>query len=471
MVAITAAGAGSGLDIEKIIETLTAAEKEPTEKRLSTREIQIQADISAYGSLKGALKDFQTALTGLTSLQSLAARTATSSSTDTFTATATNGAAIGSTSIQVLQLASNHKMVSNSSYASASAAVGAGTLTIGMGSKSFNVQITGGQNNTLAGIRDAINSASDNPGVTASILTISDGMGGTVSKLVLTGDETGAANAITVSVSGDADGDDTDNSGLSAFINANMSQKSTAQDAQLLIDGEYTVTSTSNTFRDAIQGVTITALKANPGTDETLTIGLDKSAITTQLQKFVDEFNLLSDTLNYLTDYDPETKEAGLLTGEAAVRTIETQIRRTLSSAIEGISGNFNSLASLGITTQRDGKLQLDSTKLNNALATNFDDVAQLLGGTNGIFKNLDGKLRDFLRSDGIIASRNKTFLSQLKDIDVQREKLNLRITSFEERIRLQYSNMDLLVGQLKSTGDFVTQQLDIIQAGITGKK
>jgi len=75
------------------------------------------------------------------------------------------------------------------------------------------------------------------------------------------------------------------------------------------------------------------------------------------------------------------------------------------------------------------------------------------------------------LRSDGILASRNNTFLAQLKDIDEQREQLNLRMESFEQRLRLQYTNLDILVGQLQSTGDFVSQQLDIIKAGITGKK
>ena len=134
------------------------------------------------------------------------------------------------------------------------------------------------------------------------------------------------------------------------------------------------------------------------------------------------------------------------------------------------MTGNYNSLASIGITTQRDGSIALDASKLNSALNTNFDDVANLLGGEDGIISELDNKLDAFLRSDGIIASRNTTFLSQLSDIDEQREALNRRIVSFEERIRLQYTNLDILVGQLQSTGDFVSQQLDVIKAGITGK-
>ena len=130
MASITAAGTGSGLDIETIIETLTEAERVPEETRLSTREIEIQADISAYGSLKSSLSDVQSALSGLTSLTELAARSAVSTNESTFTATATSGAAVGSTAIQVVQLASNHKLVSSSDFTGLDDAVGAGTLTI-----------------------------------------------------------------------------------------------------------------------------------------------------------------------------------------------------------------------------------------------------------------------------------------------------------------------------------------------------
>ena len=107
-----------------------------------------------------------------------------------------------------------------------------------------------------------------------------------------------------------------------------------------------------------------------------------------------------------------------MLTGDFAARTIETQIRRTISDVVEGASSSFSTLASIGITTQRDGSLGLDATKLASALNSNFDDVADLLAGDDGIIKKLDDKLESFLRSDGIIASRNNTFLSQLKDID-----------------------------------------------------
>lgn len=469
MATITAAGTGSGLDIESIITKLVEAESVPTQKRLALRETEIQAEISAFGSLKSTLSDFRKSLTNLSSLQGLAARAAKSSNEQSFTVSANNTASVGSSQIEVVNLASAQKLVSTANFAGPDAAVGAGTLSISVGSTSFDVEIVGGQNNTLAGIRDAINEAADNPGVTASILTVSDGMGGTVSKLVLSSDETGASNAISVAVTGDSDGNDTDNVGLSSFLNANMEEKSAATDALVRVDG-YDVTSSTNVLDGAIQGVTITLLEANPGVQESLDVSINKSAIKENLALFVENFNALADTLNFLTDYDADTQEAGLLTGDSSVRSIENLLRRTITNAVSELGGSFNSLASIGITTQRDGSLALDSTKLDKALNSNFDEVAELLGGENGIAKKLDGTLNNILKSGGIISSRNNTFLEQLKDIDAQREKLEMRMTSLEERLRAQYSAMDLIVANLNSTGDYITQQMESISQ-ITKKK
>lgn len=469
MATITAAGTGSGLDIESIITKLVEAESVPTQKRLALRETEIQAEISAFGSLKSSLSDFRKSLTNLSSLQGLAARAAKSSNEQSFTVSANNTASVGSSQIEVVNLASAQKLVSTANFAGPDAAVGAGTLSISVGSTSFDVEIVGGQNNTLAGIRDAINEAADNPGVTASILTVSDGMGGTVSKLVLSSDETGASNAISVAVTGDSDGNDTDNVGLSSFLNANMEEKSAATDALVRVDG-YDVTSSTNVLDGAIQGVTITLLEANPGVQESLDVSINKSAIKENLALFVENFNALADTLNFLTDYDADTQEAGLLTGDSSVRSIENLLRRTITNAVSELGGSFNSLASIGITTQRDGSLALDSTKLDKALNSNFDEVAELLGGENGIAKKLDGTLNNILKSGGIISSRNNTFLEQLKDIDAQREKLEMRMTSLEERLRAQYAAMDLIVANLNSTGDYITQQMESISQ-ITKKK
>jgi len=474
MPTITASGTGSGLDIESIISKLTEAERPPVQKRLDLRETEIQSEITAFGSLKGALSDFKSSLFNLKSLQTIAARAATSSNPDSFTASATNSASVGSSQIEVVNLASAHKLISQNSFTGPDDAIGAGTITVGDGTSSFSVDIVGGQNNTLAGIRDAINNASDNPGVTASILTISDGLGGTVSKLVLSSDNTGADHFITVSVTGDSDGNDTDNSGLSSFVfnadkTGNMDEKNLAQNALIRVDG-YDVSSDTNVFTNAIQGVTLTAVKADPGVNQTLNVSIDKSAIKDNLAKFVTNINALKQTLEFLTKYDPETKQAGLLTGDFAARTIDSQVRRILTGAIGDINNGYNSLASIGITTQRDGTMAIDSAKLDDALNNNFDQVANLLAGDNGIAKSLDSTLDSFLKTGGLISTRNQTFLSQLTDIDEQRTKLDDHIKSYETRLRAQYTAMDAIVSQLNNTGTFLQTQLASITKSTTSK-
>lgn len=479
MASITAAGTGSGIDVEDIISKLVKAESEPTTQRLAIRETQVQAKISAFGSVKSTLSDFRKSLANLTSLQNIAARAATSSKPEFFTVTANNNASVGHSDVEVVNLASAHKMVSSANFATPDTAVGAGSLNIAVGSQSFDVTITGGQNNTLAGIRDAINNAETNPGVTASIMTVSDGAGGTVSKLVLSADKSGAANAINVTVTGDSDGNDTDNVGLSAFLNANMEQKSTAANALIRVDG-YDVTSSTNVFDNAIQGVTITAVKSSAGETASLDVAIDKSAISKNLATFVESFNALAETFKFLTKYDRETKETGLLTGDSTLRTIENQIRRITTSAVDGLGGNYDSLVSLGITTQRDGTLKLDTTKLDKALNTNFDDVANLLAGKksadgssdiDGVFKKLDDTVNGFIKAGGLISGRNDSFLKQLKSIDEQREKLDLRMTSLEGRLRAQYAAMDSIVANLNSTGDFIGRQMDSISQINSRKK
>ena len=470
---ISSLGAGSGLDIQSIITSLTDAEQAPIKTRLDTQEAQVKAEISAFGVLSSALSDFQSSLTNLSSLQTLAARAATSSNPSSFTATATNSASVGSSQIEVVNLASADKLVSQNGYATPDTAVGAGTLNISVGSASFSVNIVGGQNNTLAGIRDAINSATDNAGVTASILTVSDGAGGTVSKLVLASNNTGAAGAISVSVTGDADGNNTDNAGLSsfAFDNAtktgNMDEKSLAQDALIRVDG-YDVTSSNNTFTNAIQGVTITATTADPGVNQTLSVAVDQSAIQDNLNKFVTAYNKLFQSMQALTQYDPSTNQASPLTGDFAALTIQSQIRRTMSSVVSGLSGSFNSLASIGITTQRDGTLAIDSTKLNTALNSNFDEVTQMLAGSNGIAKNLSSTLDSFLGYNGLISTRNQTYQEQLKSIADQRTQLADHIKSYTAMLTQKYSAMDSLVGQLNSTQNYLSTQLSALTKSLT---
>ncbi len=470
MAAIQAGGSGSGINVNQLVTDLTAAERKATDNRFNLRETQVSADVTAYNSLKGALTDLQKSLSGLTTLREVSKRTATSSDTDVFTATAGTSAVTTSSEIQVDRLAQAHKLVSGN-FSSAGDVVGTGTMTLSMNGNSFSINVVDAENDTLADIRDAINESADNPGIKASILTVadSDNPGSTVSKLVLTAEKTGEDNAISVTVTDD-DGDNTNTSGLSQLayesgVTENLTQVAAAQDARIFVDG-FEATSATNTFTGVIEGVSITAVSADPGNTHSLNVGVDSNAVKEKVSAFVEAYNTYKKTYDYLTKYDAAEKKAGLLTGDSAARSVEVALNRALTSVKTEDTGDFNALATIGITRSREGEMQLDSDMLGDALAADFDSVANLLAGDDGIMTKFDDAIDQMANSaDGMLTARNKTLQDQLKEIEDQRAAFELRMTSFTDRIREQFTTMDIIVAQFKNTGDFLTQQLESLNS------
>jgi flagellar hook-associated protein 2 len=454
-----------------MVTKLVDAEKAPATSRLDTRKARIDSTISALGTIKSNLSDLQSSLTQLKYGSYFDSRTTTSSDSTLFTASASASSELGSFQIDVVHTAKSHKIISGD-FASATTSVGQGKLTISAGGGSFNIDVSAGHT-SLTNIRDAINNAADNSGVRASILTVSNDAGtGTVSKLVLTATKTGAANGVSVTVTGDSDGDD--NTGLSQLASSHFTQITKAQDAEIKVDG-FAVSSSSNTFTDVISGVTINVLRENSDPDAaplsgTLTTAVDSSKVAGYAQTFVDKFNALTKTLNDLTKYDSATKSRGLLGGDASVAAIESRLRGVMAQVVSGAPANFNTLAFAGIGTNRDGTLSLDTTKLNDAIENRLGDLGKLFSGDNGAATKLDSVINDFMKYNGVFSSRQTSLQSQLSSIDDDRTKLSDRMSKLEKRYRAQFANLDSLVSQLSSTGTYLTQQLTASAAMLNGK-
>ncbi|MDY0005776.1 MAG: flagellar filament capping protein FliD, partial [Spongiibacteraceae bacterium] len=456
-------------DLEGLDTTILDAERQPQENRHNLKEAQLQGSITAHGSLNSTLATFQDSLAKLQPSSFVSQRAATSTDATLFTATADNRAELGNYAIQVFELAKAQKLASGD-FSSPTEAVGSGTLNISAGGSVFSVAVTAGVNDTLADVRDAINSAPGNTGVTASLLTVDAGLGdgSTVTKLVLASTRTGAANAISVAVVDD-DGISDDGNGLSRLLfsagnpNNQLSELTPAQDARISVDG-FTAFSATNEFSDVIEGVTIKALReaddilAPPGA--TLNISTDRSAVRSAIETFVASYNELVTVFNTLTDYDPATKTRGLLSGDASVNAIESQIRRAMGSANFN-NGVLTNLSALGIATNRDGSVSLNDEALTKALTTNFDDLAGLFAGDDGIATKLDSLIGGFLSSGGVFSTREQSLQDQLRKVDDQRATMELRLGKMETRIRAQFSALDALVQQLNQTSDFLGRQLD----------
>ncbi len=385
---ISSAGIGSGLDINGIIGQLMAVERQPL-AALDQKEAKYQTKLSAYGTLKGAMSSFQSAMSDLSTLSKFQSVKTSVADATILSASASSSAVPGSYSIEVTQLAQSHKIAS-AGFTNTTDTVGSGTLTIQFGTwngTSFaanadkatqSVTIASSQN-SLAGIRDAINAA--NVGVTASIVNDGATAG---NKLVFTSNDTGAANSLKITVTDD-DGNNTNNSGLSqlaydpagsAGSGKNLTQTASALNATFTMNG-ISISKASNAVDDVIEGVTLTLLKVSAAsTPTTLTVSRDTGAVQSSVEAFVKAYNDLRKTVTDLTAYDADTKQASVLQGDAAARSILTQVRRTLSTALTGLNGAYTDLSQVGVSFKSDGTLSLDSTKLQSALSSNFNDVA-----------------------------------------------------------------------------------------------
>jgi flagellar hook-associated protein 2 len=391
--ALAAPGIGSNLDVNSIVSQLISVERQPITV-LNQREAGIQAKITAFGTLKGALSSFQSAAQGLSDIGKYLAYSASSGDTTVATVSASPQASAASYALDVTTLAQAQKLTATG-QAATNTAIGNGTLTFDFGTisgGSFNTttgQYTGAafasngsgsksvtidsSNNSLQGIRDAINNA--NIGVTASI--VNDGNATTPYRLVLSSANSGVANSVKISVSGDA--------ALSNLLandpagTQNLAQSITAQNATFKVDG-VSISKSSNTVTDVIAGVTFALQK--PAASTTLTVARDTQTVKNSVQAFVNAYNSVNKNLSDASAYNAATQKGAILQGDSAVRNIQNQIRNTLTSTLTGLGGNLSLLSQVGVSFQKDGSLALDSTKLQSAIDNNFSDIPGLFAAT-----------------------------------------------------------------------------------------
>mgnify|MGYP003439536471 FL=1 len=445
-------GISSGLDVNAIVAQLVAAERAPSAQRIQRQETRLTTQISALGAMRGALATLQSAVEPLKTVSSFQTRAVASSNEGVFTATATSSAAPGSFEIKVVQLASAQKIASNAFAGGAPTVVGTGTLSISAGVRSFDVVIDD-TNNTLAGIRDAINTAPNNTAVRATIVTTGDG-----SRLVISARESGAVNTLQVVAAG-GDG------GLAALEysaggpSGNYTQLAAAADSLVRIEG-FDVAGSTNTVSGAIDGVTLTLEGTAPGALQTVTVGNDSEASSERIKKFIADFNTTASLLANLRRFNPTSREAGPLMGDALLRNVESDIRRQIAAPTTGASPPYTTLASIGITTTKEGALQLDEAKLNAALAADFDSVGRLFGSDDGIAARLDASLDRVLVGEGQLDNRTNNLRGQKRTLGTDREALDRRMVAVEARYRAQFSALDVALAGLQSTANFLTQQL-----------
>ncbi len=441
--AITAAGVGSGLDIESIVTQLMALERQPLVAK-QRQESATNAQLSSYGKIKSAISSFQDAMQELSTADKFKVFSAASSDEDVVSAETSSAAAAGVYSLTVNRIAQNHKLGSNEFAEAATVGGTAGDqLTLTVGSDSVDIDLSTAK--TLGEIRDAINSATDNPGVTATILNT----GGGNQRLILTADESGYENRVQLAYGGSLNATTfnfatTNQSGGAAMVDL------TELDASFNLDG-FDLTSASNSVSEVMDGITFN-LKQTGSVN--LQVERDNEAIEESVKSFVDAYNAVLDEVN--------KQYQGNLSGDASLRSIRNRMRDVLNVQPVGLEGSFTALSQVGIKTDAfSGRLELDSSDLSDALDADFAGVAELFSNDDqGYAFRYDALAEAFLDNDGLISSREDTLNDRIRDLQDDQANIERRLDLKEKSLRSQYAALDSLIGSLQSSSAFLFQQI-----------
>lgn len=443
-------GIGSGLDLSTMLDGLVRVATEPKVQQLGQKEAEVRGSISGLGTLSSLLGDFKDAADDLKSSSLYNQRTAEvtqPSGGDVLTATADTDAVTGSYDVSVEALALGTKGYTTQINSDHTADLGkTDTLNFSVpdGSKTaFSISITADM--SLEEIRDAVNSADDNFGVAVNVV---DG------RLVYESSVTGSAANKELQVSstgGDAD-----------FNIATYTQN--AQQAHIKVDG-IDVYGDDNVFDTEVSGLTITATKADPGVAATIDVGLDTASVKTKIEGFADAYNKLRSGMNELkgTFDDDGNFTPGQLSSDPIVRNLESVLGGLLTQQVSGAASGMDTLYAVGLDIQSDGTVAVDSSRLDSALANNFDDLDELFTGTNGLGTVTSDQLDGYLGFTGIIQGKEDSYNDIISDLEAQYEAHARYIENYQKTLQQQFTALDSTIAQLNATGTSLGAQLSAL--------
>lgn len=428
--AISSGGIGSGIDINSIVSQLMTLERQPLTV-LDKKKADYNSQLSAYGTLKSNLSGFQTAAAALKDTNTFNVFAATPVDTTLLSATTSSTAIAGTHAITIGALAKSQIQVSGTGFATTDTTpvgVVGDTLSFTTGTSTFSVTLDA-TNNSLAGLQNAINSNASNYGVTASILN-----NGTTNKLVLTANNTGVTNAVTLGGT------------LATSLASTTTQA--AADASLTVDG-VPVTSASNTISTVLPGVTL-SLKSLGTT--TLSVTRDVTAITAKMTDFVNAYNkLVSSIGNY-------RMKGGTLEADSTALSVQNQLTGVLNTSASITGGSYGYLAQVGIAIQKDGTMALDSAAFTSAINTNYNSVVPLFtDATQGFAARLYNESFSMLGVSGLLQNKTDGINSRISNIQTQYDRITNRLDSTQKRLQAQYTAMDTMVASMRQAASYLS--------------
>tara|TARA_B100000929_G_scaffold291147_1_gene288381 strand:+ start:1885 stop:3267 length:1383 start_codon:yes stop_codon:yes gene_type:complete len=455
MATITSLGVGSGLDLNGLLTQLQASERQKLTPLTQQQNTQ-QTKISAYGRLQSAMDRLQESITALNNTSTFRQQTSTVTG-EGVSAIAGETANAGRYDINVTKLAKGGSVASNSVAMDQVLTTAATTLTIDFGATYTNGSFDAGAaplssysldiaaDSTLEDVRDQVNADAES-GVTASI--VNDGTG---YRLALSSKETGKEASVV---------------GFSGLDQLTMDSATLrpGQDAELEVNG-IAITGTTNRIEGAIQGVTldISAVSESP---VSLVIERDEASLKETIEEFVSTYNEVRSTIDRMTAFNGEGETAGELLGDRTVRTIENRIRRDITDSLG--NGDLNRLAQIGIDIDERGRLQIDETTLDEAIATNVEGLTSFFAGETeegGFAGRLNTTLESITADDGIIQVSVDSAERRIENLDERIARTELSIERNIERYRSQFAQLDGMIAQMNSTGAYLAQQFSMLSA------
>lgn len=470
---ISSLGAGSGVDTASLAQNLVDAERVPQENAINTKITKNESRISGYSAVSYVMSQVQTAFAALKDQTSFSSLTATNSNTSAFSVTTGAYAAEGAHDVEVLQVAKNQRSASEG-VSSPTASLNGGAamsfqFTIGGSARSV-ITLADGKD-TPQDMVDAINNAKT--GVTAKLVNTGDGSAAPY-QIVLSG-PTGSAGAFSMSMDY---GVGSGSPGVT-FLASNPNNQ-TAADAKIKVDG-VSYTRTSNAINDIVAGVTFN-LKGTTSTAASVDLTRDTSVIKDKLNTLVQSYNDAVSMFNVLTDPKSTVETYGAtLVGDSTVRMIKQQLRSMFTGPSSTPGGTVGALWQMGFSVDQAGVMTLDSTKLDSALAQNFDDVVKTFTGNQnnvsaytvapaGIAGDAFKSISKMLSSSGPMQTQTTNAETQNVKYQEDLTKLGTRMDSLLARYQKQFSSMESLVGSVNSQKSSLKSSFDGMMASLTGK-
>jgi flagellar hook-associated protein 2 len=476
MASITSLGIGSGIDINTMVSQLVALERRPLEQ-MRAEASRLQTQVSSFGKMQSLMATLQDAANALASNTLWARSTATSSDDTRVSPVGGGNAAPGNYAVSVSALAAPQTLASASAFGAAADLVGAGTLTIELGTwdagtTAFTpkaggsaVSVTVSETDTLLTLRDKINAAG--AGVQASI--VSDASG---ARLALRSSASGVDNGFRIAA-GDVDGNDLDAAGLSRLAfdppagTTGMLYAQAASNASASVNG-IAVQTAGNELTDVIDGMTL-RLRQTTGTPVDVAVAADREAIKTAITAFADAYNELARFVGEQTRYDAGAGRGGPLQGDSAATGLLSRMRALVGQA-SGASASLGRLSDVGLELQRDGTLKINGAKLDDAL-TDLPELKKAFANNDPLAPADAGFARRFaalatqtLGIDGSLTTRSEGLKKLISVNSDKQQRLEDRVERFQERLVAQFTAMDANLSRLQALQSYVSQQLAALQ-------